>query len=110
MNRLSLTDWQAAAAPYKKSRNRGCSGKGQGRTLVKPAIRVCRSEGAERAHTYKAAGVRRKSALVFSFAKPVIGKRFDDGTGGHISSVTFGDAFQLTLQSPQLRNPTLNIL
>jgi len=70
---------------------------------------TARSEVPLRAHTYKAIGVRRESALVFSFAKPVIGKRFDNGTGGHISSVTFGDAFQLTLQSPQLRDPSLNI-
>ena len=57
MNRLSLIDWQAAATPYKKSRNRGCSGKGQGRTLVKPAIRVCRSEGAERAQIDQCCGM-----------------------------------------------------
>jgi len=49
MNRLPLTDCQAAAAPYNKSRNRVCSGSGKDHTLVKPAVRALCSEGAERA-------------------------------------------------------------
>lgn len=45
-----VAGWQAAAAPYKNRAIVVCSGKGQDPTLVKPAIRACRSEGTERAH------------------------------------------------------------
>ena len=55
------------------------------------------------------AAARRKSALVFSLAKPVISKRFNNGTGSHIASITLCDPLQLTLQPPQLLNSALNI-